>query len=87
MNNFLTKESAEGFREVSVESMLLTKRKIFLTEEVNETSCHGTSRNGWNPTATRSILWISSALKAPRRTTRWITSASTKKRESTASRI
>lgn len=39
MNNYLTKESAEGFREVSVESMLLTKRKIFLTEEVNESTC------------------------------------------------
>ena len=39
MNNFLIKESAEGFREISVESLLLTQRNIFMTEEVNESTC------------------------------------------------
>ena len=39
MNNILIKEGANGFTTVSVEANLLTERKIFLTEEVNEDSC------------------------------------------------
>ena len=39
MNNILIKEGANGFTPVSVEANLLTERKIFLTEEVNEDSC------------------------------------------------
>lgn len=39
MNNHVIKEGADGFREVSIEASLLSQRKIFLTQEVNEESC------------------------------------------------
>lgn len=39
MNNFITKESSSGYACVSVESELLSERRIFFTEEVNDEVC------------------------------------------------
>ena len=40
MDNYIIKESANGYNPVSIEAALLTERKIFFTEEVNEQSCN-----------------------------------------------
>lgn len=39
MNTFITKESSRGFDCVSVEAELLSDRRIFFTEEVNDEVC------------------------------------------------
>lgn len=40
LNNYYVKESARGYDVLGVAETLLSQRKIFLTEGVNETSCH-----------------------------------------------
>lgn len=40
MNNYIIRESAQGFSAVDIEAALLTERKIFFTEEVNQKSCN-----------------------------------------------
>lgn len=39
MNNFIIRESSRGYDVVSVESELLSERRIFFTEEVNDEVC------------------------------------------------
>lgn len=39
MNNFIIKESSRGFDSVNIDSALLSERKIFFTEEVDDEVC------------------------------------------------